>query len=1177
MKSPRPGRTRLVSNLLAISASVALALLWRAAYVGPPRASAQAPFNGFRNFESPQVHPLALTPDGTRLLAVNSPENRLSIFQLNGGAPVLTAEIPVGLEPVSVAARNDREAWVVNWLSDSVSVVDLATGNVTRTLDVGDEPTDVLFAGADNGRAFVCVSGTREVKVFDANAPAASAPQVVTVRGKQPRSLARDASGARVFVSVFESGNQTAVVPERVVTQNGGLPPPSPALAPGLPPAPRTGLVVKWNGSGWVDERGDARWTPAIPFRLADVDVAVIDAANASVSAEVRGVGTHIGNAVYDPASARLLVVNTDSQNFTRFEPNLRGHFMKTRVSSVNPADGTATPFDLNPHINYSDPAGTDVERAQSLGLPSDIARASDGTLYVAALGSAKVGVLSAAGAVVSRVGVGQGPTGLALDEPRSRLYVLNRFEQSVSVVDTQARSELTRVPVGFNPEPPEVREGRRFLYDTSNSAHGDVSCASCHPGGHRDGLVWDLGNPQGKVDVINNPIGNGSLFIRTNPVSNFHPMKGPMMTQSLRGIFDSRLMHWRGDRNNFGEFNPAFTGLLGRPQLLSDAEMQSFQAFVRTLVYPPNPLMNLDSSLPTNVPEVGGNAQRGLVIFNGSKTVLGVELCGACHGSSEGTNSGLIPAQLLQGPQDFKVPQLRGLYQKLGKEDTQGEKLTAFGFTHDGTFDDLVRFLRNPLFTFPNDQDRRDVAAFLLSFGTGVPPILGVQATVNAENKSAPEVLARLNLFAAQVLANRCDLVVRGIYKGEHRSFLYSKLTEKFDTDRAGEAQVSRQELLDAAGAGGELTFMGVLPGRGRRLSIDADGDGVLNGDEPRTSVNISGRVTDAAGNGVAGVTVTLSGSQSATTQTDASGRYLFGYVSTAGAHSVTPWKEGLSFGPASRTFSQPAANQTADFSAGPAAAIDGSQFFVAQHYRDFLSREADAPGLQFWAQGIEACGASPACREVRRVNTSAAFFLSIEFQETGFLAYRARKAAFGDLSGKPVPVTLRDFLPDTQRISQGVVVNQGAWRELLEANKQAFFLDFVERPEFLARYPAGMGASDFVGALDANTGGSLGAAAREALAAQLASNNTTQGRASALRQVAENAAFTAAEKNRAFVLMQYFGYLRRDPDAAPDADFTGYSFWLSKLEQFGGDFVRAEMVKAFLSSDEYRQRFGQ
>src|SRR5215210_5514404 len=461
MKYPRPARKSFVRLSIIFIAAAALAAVWLAGRAGPPRASAQAPFNGFRNFESPQVHPLAMTPDGTRLLAVNSPENRLSVFQLTGGTPTLTAEIPVGLEPVSVATRSDREAWVVNWLSDTVSVVDLATGNVTHTFDVGDEPTDVVFAGADNGRAFVCVSGTREVKVFDANAPAASTPQVVVVRGKQPRALARDAAGTRVFVSVFESGSQTAVVPERVVTQNGGLPPPTPALAPGLPPAPRAGLVVKWNGSGWVDERGDARWTSALPFRLADVDVAVIDAASASVSAEVRGVGTQVGNAVYDPASSRLLVVNTDAQNFTRFEPNLRGRFMKTRVSSVDPAGGAPTPFDLNPHINYADPAGSDAERAQSLGLPSDIARASDGTLYVAALGSARVGVMSAAGTLVSRLSVGQGPTGLALDEGRARLYVLNRFEQTVSVVDTQARSELTRVAVGFNPEPPEVREGR--------------------------------------------------------------------------------------------------------------------------------------------------------------------------------------------------------------------------------------------------------------------------------------------------------------------------------------------------------------------------------------------------------------------------------------------------------------------------------------------------------------------------------------------------------------------------------------------------------------------------------------------------------------------------------------------------------------------------------------------
>ena len=1168
MKYPRPARRSLVRLVIFVAAASASAGLWLGGRAGAPRASAQAPPAGFRNFESPQVHPLAMTPDGTRLLAVNSPENRLSVFQLTGGTPVLTAEIPVGLEPVSVAARSDREAWVVNWLSDSVSVVDLAAGNVTRTFDVGDEPTDVVFAGTNNGKAFVCVSGTREVKVFDADAPAASAPQTVTVRGKQPRALARDASGSRVFVSVFESGNQTAVVPERTVTQNGGLPPPSPALAAGLPAPPRAGLVVKWNGSGWVDERGDARWTSAIPFRLADVDVAVIDAASATLSAELRGVGTQVGNAVYDPASARLLVVNTDAQNFTRFEPNLRGRFMRTRVSSVDPAGGAPTPFDLNPHINYDDPAGSDAERAQSLGLPSDIARASDGTLYVAALGSARVGVLSAAGAVQARVGVGQGPTGLALDEPRARLYVLNRFEQTVSVVDTQARGELTRVAVGFNPEPAEVREGRRFLYDTTFSAHGDVSCASCHPSGHRDGLVWDLGNPQGQLDVVRNPgAGSNVVIFPLLTTASYHPMKGPMMTQSLRGILETGLLHWRGDRSNFAAFNPAFTGLLGSPRPLSGEEMQAYENFVRTLAYPPNPNQNRNRTMPTAAPN-GANAERGRQLFGTARLDGGVATCAACHSGATGTNGFLIDALLLQEPQAMKVPQLRGLYEKVGAENAPGEKLTSFGFAHDGAFDNLVTFLRSPVFTFASDADRRDVAQFLLSFDTGVPPAVGLQVTAAADNVGSPAVLERINLLAGQVLANNCDLVVRGLFKGEHRAFLYSKLTDKFETDRAGEAQVSRQELLDAAAQGG-LTFTGVLPGRGRRLSVDADGDGVLNGDEPPTAVNVGGRVVDSSGNGVAGVTVTLTGSQSATTVTDAAGRYLFGYVSTAGTHTVTPFRDGMSFGPSSRTLVNPAAGQAgADFVAA-ASAIDAAQFFVAQHYRDFLAREPDQSGLDFWARGIDACGADPACREVRRVNTSAAFFLSIEFQETGYLVYKTHKASFGNIEAGPVPVNFQQLIAGTQRIGRNVVVNQGDWRAQLDANKRAFFIEWVQRPDFLARYPESMPAAEFVGLLDANAGSPLTAAERDALAAQLAADNTAGGRAAALRQLAENAELSRREFNRAFVLMQYFGYLRRDPDDA------GFNFWLAKLEQFGGDYIAAEMVKAFVTSVEYRQRF--
>ena len=228
---------------------------------------------------------------------------------------------------------------------------------------------------------------------------------------------------------------------------------------------------------------------------------------------------------------------------------------------------------------------------------------------------------------------------------------------------------------------------------------------------------------------------------------------------------------------------------------------------------------------------------------------------------------------------------------------------------------------------------------------------------------------------------------------------------------------------------------------------------------------------------------------------------------------------------------------------------------------------------GLQFWTQNIESCGVDAACRDVKRIDTSAAFFLSIEFQETGFLVYRMHKAAFGNLSGTPVPVRLSEFLRDTQEIGSGVVVNQGDWQTLLERNKQSFVNEFVARAAFVALYTTAQTPAQYVAALNANAGGALTPAEETDLATRLADGRET--RATALRKVAESDAFKRAEFDRAFVLMQYFGYLRRDPDAAPDTNFDGFDFWLAKLERFGGDFHAAEMVKAFITSTEYRQRF--
>ncbi|HYY94291.1 MAG TPA: choice-of-anchor Q domain-containing protein, partial [Pyrinomonadaceae bacterium] len=263
----------------------------------------------------------------------------------------------------------------------------------------------------------------------------------------------------------------------------------------------------------------------------------------------------------------------------------------------------------------------------------------------------------------------------------------------------------------------------------------------------------------------------------------------------------------------------------------------------------------------------------------------------------------------------------------------------------------------------------------------------------------------------------------------------------------------------------------------------------------------------------------------------------------------------------------------------------IDDAQFFVAQHYRDFLSREPDASGLQFWTQGITSCGSDANCVAVKRVNTSAAFFLSIEFQNTGYYVYRVYKTAFGDINppSVPVPIRLDNFLRDTRTVGQNVVVGQGAWQQQLADNKAAFALAFVHRADFLARYPFTMSAGAFVGALDANAGGVLTNEEKTQLIGGLAPTNEHPPgpsdfalRADVLQKVADNAVLQQRETNRAFVLMQYFGYLRRNPDDAPDSDFNGYNFWRSKLNSFGGDFQKAEMVRAFIESAEYRHRFG-
>jgi CubicO group peptidase (beta-lactamase class C family) len=263
----------------------------------------------------------------------------------------------------------------------------------------------------------------------------------------------------------------------------------------------------------------------------------------------------------------------------------------------------------------------------------------------------------------------------------------------------------------------------------------------------------------------------------------------------------------------------------------------------------------------------------------------------------------------------------------------------------------------------------------------------------------------------------------------------------------------------------------------------------------------------------------------------------------------------------------------------------IEGDSFFVRQHYLDFLGREPESAGLEFWRNNIAVCGSDMGCRDVKKINTSAAFFLSMEFQGTGYFAQRLYKASYGDATSTSnvdgthqiaVPaIRFNEFLAETAALGQGVIVGQDGWATVLENNKQAFTAAFVERSRFLSALPATMTPADFVDALNRNSGGRLLQPERDQLVNDLASG--VKSRAQVLRAVADDEDLIRAELNRAFVLMQYFGYLRRNPNDPQDTDHTGYDFWLTKLNRFNGDYANAEMVKAFLDSGEYRARFVQ
>ncbi len=778
----------------------------------------------FVHFESSHVHPLAITPDGTRLLVVNTPDGSLTVFDLAGPTPQRLGFVPVGLEPVSVCAPSNSEAWVVNQLSDAVSIVDLTTLHVRATLRVGDEPSDVVFAGSPE-RAFVSVSGEDVVKVYDP-ANLAALPTTVAVAGRQPRALARSANGQQVFVAILSAGNRTTVLSE--FEAGDSLPAPQPPMAPGLPPAPHTGLIVKQDAQGnWRDETGKL-WNSKVRYSLAEVDVARIDANTRAITRTVGDLAaTNLGLAV-DPVSGAFATSGQEARNAVRFEPNLRGHIVDTRVSVV-PTIGPATIVNLDPHINYNITPGPASEADSAIGMPTGVTWATDGqSLFVTSLSTARLAVVSPSGTLRARVPVVEGPTGVLADPTRARVYVLGRFRGELQTLFSGSLKSLAVTSLGFDPTPDELVNGRRWFYGGRTSGHGDQSCASCHLFGDMDQIAWDLGDPGG--DFIPAPLGELDPFLE-----GFHPMKGPMSTQTLRSMRAGRL-HWRGDRGDLAGFQPAFVGLMGRDAPLADSEFTAFSDFVSALRFPPNPNRFLDNTL-RDAPAGQPSAVRGSNFFLNTP-VDGSLRCAQCHLPADGGANALISAVALRAAQDMKIPHLRNMYVKTGFKDSVGVvNKRGFGFTHDGAYDNLITFLRNPVFTFSGnattqDNSRRDLEAFMLAFNTGMAPAVGAAVTLDSANRALPAVLARVDTLVLQSAAGNCDVIAKGRLAGVPRGWRHVG-SGQWQSDLVGDATRTTTQLIALVSTGSELTVMGVPVGSGLRFGIDRDRDGFFDADE--------------------------------------------------------------------------------------------------------------------------------------------------------------------------------------------------------------------------------------------------------------------------------------------------------------------------------------------------------
>ncbi len=864
----------------------------------------------FVNWENHPIHAIDISPDKNRMAVAHTADNRVQLFDISLGYPVKLGHVKVGINPVSVRFQNNEKLWAVNHISDSVSVIDFTDRKVTQTLHTNDEPFDVVFA---NGKAFVSCSQPNQVQIFSADQ--GDLLQTIELIAEEPRSMVVNSDGTKIYVAAFESGNRTTVLAGDRNESDGQLgfpfnpvnrdfspyrgvnPPPNdgevfmPLVNPDNPPAPKVSLIVKQNAEGrWLDDnRMD--WTHVVSgdqapgsgriegWKLLDHDIAVIDTTTYEVSyiENLMNIGMALG---FNSAKNKITLVGTDAINEVRYEPNLRSTFVRVKAAMVDAETFESTVLDLNSHLDYQQRSVEQKIRNLSTGDPRGVTwNAAGDKGYIAGMGSNNVIVIDEDGERLANIDVGEGPVGMVLDENHKRMYVWNHFEASLSIVDTTTQLEIRRIAV-FNPLPSAIKEGRKFLYSThETSGLGQASCASCHVDGRIDRLAWDLGDPAGEVKAFNQNCQTTALNLINRGCDDFHPMKGPMLTQTFQDIIGHEPFHWRGDRDGIEEFNGAFVHLNGSDSLLSVEDMQAFKDMLSSITFAPNPFRNIDNSLPESVdlsqqytsgrfapagePLGDGDPHNGLRLFN-SNLLDGVFQCASCHTIPTGmaVNGPLLLGSLNIsvggeimpfGPsmenhlgivsvdggtqKSFKTPQLRNMYEKVGFEMSQQESLSGFGFLHDGSVDSLSRFISAQAFSVDSDQDVADLVALMMAFsGSDLDPgfvPLGSDAPISQDTHAgvgqqytlaqAVQIDAVIDEFVLIAEHPKVDLMVS---TSNNESYLYDDDNNVF-VSSTGELLTS-VALMAIASSERVLTYQLIPEDLGQNMAFDRDGDDI-------------------------------------------------------------------------------------------------------------------------------------------------------------------------------------------------------------------------------------------------------------------------------------------------------------------------------------------------------------